>query len=84
LEVTVKRRFRYRFWVETGLTAVTGLLCIITPIWPDWIEAVSDWDPDKHNSSAEWMITAGFLVVTAVMLALAAQEWRRTPIVKSS
>jgi hypothetical protein len=30
------------------------------------------------------MITAGFLVVTAVMLALAAQEWRRTPIVKSS
>ncbi len=80
----MNRRFRRRFWLETGLAAVTGLLCVITPVWPDWIEAISGWDPDQHNGTVEWMIAAGFLVVTIVMLAVAAQEWRRSPVVESS
>lgn len=39
----MKLRLRLLFWVETGLAAITGILCVITPIWPDWIEAVSGW-----------------------------------------
>ena len=30
-----------RFWVEILLASVTGLLALITPIMPDWIEFVS-------------------------------------------
>jgi hypothetical protein len=54
------------------------LLALITPIFPDWIEFVSGWDPDQHNGSVEWMIVVGLFVVTVVMVALAAIEWRRT------
>jgi uncharacterized membrane protein len=80
----MRRNFRRLFWVEIGLAATTGLLALITPIFPDWIEFVSGWDPDQHDGSVEWMIVAGLFVVTVVMVALAAIEWRRTPATMST
>jgi uncharacterized membrane protein len=74
----MRSNFRPLFWIEIGLAAITGLLALITPIFPDWIEFVSGWDPDQHNGSVEWMIVVGLFVVTVVMVALAAIEWRRT------
>jgi uncharacterized membrane protein len=75
----MRRRFRRLFWVEIGLAAITGLLALITPIFPDWIEFVSGWDPDQHDGSVERMIVVGLFVVTTVIVVLAAIEWRRTP-----
>jgi uncharacterized membrane protein len=74
----MRRNFRRLFWVELGLAAMTGLLALITPIFPDWIEFVSGWDPDQHDGSVERMIVVGLFVVTIVMVAAAAIEWRRT------
>jgi uncharacterized membrane protein len=74
----MRSNFRPLFWIETGLAAIAGLLALITPIFPDWIEFVSGWDPDQHNGSVEWMIVVGLFLVTVVMVALAAIEWRRT------
>ena len=74
----MRSNFRPLFWIEIGLAAITGLLALITPIFPDWIEFVSGWDPDQHNGSVEWMIVVGLFVVTIVMVVLAAIEWRRT------
>ena len=74
----MRRNFRPLFWVEICLAAITGLLALITPIFPDWIEFVSGWDPDQHDGSVERMIVVGLFVVTIVMVALAAIEWRRT------
>ena len=74
----MRTNFRPLFWIEIGLAAITGLLALITPIFPDWIEFVSGWDPDQHDGSVEWMIVVGLFVVTVVMVALAAIEWRRT------
>jgi uncharacterized membrane protein len=74
----MRSNFRHLFWIEIGLAAITGLLALITPIFPDWIEFVSGWDPDQHDGSVEWMIVVGLFVVTVVMVALAAMEWRRT------
>ena len=76
----MRRNFRRLFWVEIGLAAITGLLAVITPIFPDWIEFVSGWDPDEHDGSVEWLIVVGLFVVTILMVALAAAEWRRTPV----
>jgi uncharacterized membrane protein len=76
----MRRNFRRLFWVEIGLAAITGLLAVITPIFPDWIEFVSGWDPDQHDGSVEWLIVVGLFVVTILMVALAAAEWRRTPV----
>ena len=80
----MRKKLRRRFWVETVLASLTGALCVITPIWPDWIEAISGWDPDQHSGSVEWMIAGGLLIVTATISAVAASEWRRTPIMEPS
>lgn len=74
----MRRNFRRLFWVEIGLAAITGPLALITPIFPDWIEFVSGWDPDQHDGSVERMIVVGLFAVTIAIVALAAIEWRRT------
>jgi uncharacterized membrane protein len=80
----MRKNFRRLFWVEVALAAITGLLALITPIFPDWIEFLSGWDPDQHDGSVELMIVVGLFVVTIVMVALAAIEWRRTPATAST
>jgi uncharacterized membrane protein len=80
----MRRNFRPLFWIEIGLAAITGLLALITPVFPDWIEFVSGWDPDQHDGSVERMIVLGLFVATIVMVALAAIEWRRTPATAST
>jgi hypothetical protein len=74
----MRRNFRPLFWIEVGLAAITGLLALITPIFPDWIEFVSGWDPDQHDGSVERMIVVGLFAVTIAMVAAATIEWRRT------
>lgn len=73
----MRRNMGRVFWVEIGLAITTGLLALITPIFPDWIEFVSGWDPDQHDGSAERIVVVALCVVTTVMVALAASEWRR-------
>jgi hypothetical protein len=80
----MRRNFRRLFWVEIGLATITGLLALITPIFPDWIEAVSGWDPDQHDGSVEWLITGGLFFVTVVIGAASAIEWRRNPAAAST
>jgi hypothetical protein len=77
LDNTTKRTLWRRFRVETVVAAISGSLCLITPLWPDWIEAVSGWDPDQHDGAVEWAIAATLLLVTIVMLALADRSRRR-------
>jgi hypothetical protein len=77
MEVQVRTSLRRWFWVEIGLASTTGLLALITPIFPDWIEFVSGWDPDQHDGSAERLIVIGLFAVAVAIFALAAIEWRR-------
>jgi hypothetical protein len=74
----VNRELPRRFWVAGGLATAAGILGVITPFWPDWIETISGWDPDQHNGSVEWLIAAALLIISAAMFAIARFEWRRT------
>jgi hypothetical protein len=74
----LRKNLSWTFWVEIILASLVGLLGLITPFFPDWIEAVSGWDPDQHDGSVERMILVGLCILSIVIFSLAAVEWRRT------
>ena len=45
-----------------------GGLAVLTIFWPDWIEALTGYDPDQHNGTVEW--------VTVIALLSTAPYWR--------
>lgn len=65
-----------RFFATAGLSTVSGLLCLLTLFWKDWIEAITGLDPDHHNGFLEWAIVAALLVVTLVLTQATRTEWR--------
>jgi hypothetical protein len=73
----MKNTLRVRFWIEAGLAAATGLMAAITPFFPDWIEFISGWDPDRHDGSVERLMVVGLFCAFLFASGLAALEWRR-------
>ena len=84
MDTSSRRKLQRRLWLKTFIGAGTGVLSVVTPIWPDWIEAISGWDPDQHDGSAEWMIVTALLIVTVTMLAMVAREWEQLKVAKAS
>ena len=73
----MKRRLRRRFWIETAAAVISLVLLVVTLVTEEWIEVVFGVSPDGGSGDLEWLVTAGFLVVTVTSLALARLEWRR-------
>ena len=43
---------------------LAGLCCglaVLTIFWPDWIEALTGYDPDQHDGTVEWLIVIALL-----------------------
>ncbi|MFJ8623008.1 ABC transporter permease [Kitasatospora sp. NPDC093550] len=68
---------RPRFWLETALGGLSGLLFLLTLVWPEWIETLLGADPDAGSGAAEWLVVALAAAVTAACLLAARIEWRR-------
>lgn len=68
---------RRRFWVETVMALVSGILCLLTVLRNNWVEIVFNVDPDQHSGSLEWLIVVVSLAVTVTLMVLARHEWRR-------
>ena len=73
----MRNALRRRFWLETAMAIVTGILFVITLVRNDWIEIVFRVDPDNNNGTLEWLIVGVLLVVTITLFILASYEWRR-------
>ena len=73
----MRNALRRRFWLETGITIITGILFVITLIRNNWIEIVLRVDPDNNNGTFEWLIVGALLLVTITLFILASYEWRR-------
>jgi hypothetical protein len=43
------------------LAGFCGGLAVLTIFWPDWIEALTGYDPDQHNGTVEWLIVIALL-----------------------
>lgn len=73
----MRKALRGRFWLETGIALVTGILFVITLLWHDWIEIIFTVDPDQGSGLLEWLIVGALLVVTSALFVLALYEWRK-------
>jgi hypothetical protein len=77
------RRLRSRFWVETGLAALSGILVVMTIIWNDWAELIFGIDPDEGNGSFEVAVTLIAVALTILFAFAARIEWRRAEAARS-
>ncbi len=73
----MRNALRRRFWLETGLAIVTGILFVITLVQRDWIEVVFGVDPDRRSGALEWLVVGALLVATITLFLLASYEWRK-------
>ena len=73
----MRKGLRGRFWFETVLAIVTGILFVITLVWHNWIEIIFNVDPDQGSGLLEWLVVGALLVVTIVLFVLARSEWRK-------
>jgi tetrahydromethanopterin S-methyltransferase subunit E len=71
------KAMRSRFWLETGMATITGILFVITLMWREWIEIVFDVNPDRGNGWLEWLIVGVLSAVMITLFVLARYEWRR-------
>lgn len=71
------RDVRRRFWVEAGAAVVTGVMLVVTALWPTWIERLFEVSPDGGDGSLEWMLVGALALVTLVLGLLARSEWFR-------
>ncbi|MFE4516948.1 ABC transporter permease [Kitasatospora sp. NPDC056783] len=68
---------RPRFWLETALGGLSGLLLLLTLLWPQWIETLLGLDPDAGSGTVEWLVVALAAAVTAACALGARFEWSR-------
>jgi hypothetical protein len=43
------------------LAGFCGGLAVLTIFWPDWIEALTGYDPDQHDGTVEGLIVIALL-----------------------
>jgi hypothetical protein len=67
---------RLLVWLEVGIACFAGALGIITAFWHDWIEALTGWDPDRHNGGIEWVIVMVLLAISVAAGSLASHHRR--------
>jgi hypothetical protein len=66
-----------RFWCQIGLGALSGVLAIVSLVWPQWIELIFGIDPDGGSGEAEWLITTLCALAAIISFTRAGIDWRR-------
>jgi hypothetical protein len=71
------RDVRRQFWVESVAAVVTGVMFVVTALWPDWIERGFEAEPDGGSGALEWILVGALALVTVTLGLLARAEWVR-------
>ena len=72
-KITVRKRFYTKVWLAILATS----LGVLTIFWHEWIEALTDLDPDAGDGSAEWFVVAGLFIAAAACSIAARREYTR-------
>jgi hypothetical protein len=70
-------RLRRRLRIEVVLAAISAALCVLTLVFPEWIEELTGLQPDAGSGALEWGIAGVFLVAAVVSAVLARRDYRR-------
>jgi hypothetical protein len=62
--------------LEAALSALFGLLTLVTAMWPDWIEEATGLEPDAGSGSTEWGLVLALGAVTLAFALLARRHHR--------
>jgi hypothetical protein len=75
----MKNNSRRWLYLEIWAVSTTGLLALISQLFPRWIEFLCGWGPDRQDGSVERMTVMGLFVITFVIFALVAIGARSIP-----
>jgi ABC-type thiamin/hydroxymethylpyrimidine transport system permease subunit len=70
-------RLRRRLRIEVVLAVISAVLCVLTLVFPEWIEELTGLEPDAGSGALEWIIAGAFLVAAVVSAVLARRDYRR-------
>jgi preprotein translocase subunit SecG len=70
-------RLRTRLRIEVVLAVISAALCVLTLVFPEWIEELTGLEPDAGSGALEWIIAGVFLVAALVFSVLARRDYRR-------
>ena len=70
-------RLRRRLRIEVVLAAISAALCVLTLVFPEWIEELTGLEPDAGSGALEWIIAGVFLVAAVVSTVLARRDYKR-------
>jgi ABC-type thiamin/hydroxymethylpyrimidine transport system permease subunit len=70
-------RLRRRLRIEVVLAVISAVLCVLTLVFPEWIEELTGLEPDAGSGALEWIIAGVFLVAAVVSAVLACRDYRR-------
>ena len=76
-------RLRKRLRLEIVLAGVAVALGALTLVFPEWVEALTGWEPDAGSGAAEWIVSGIFLAAALVLAILARRDYRRLAGVRS-
>jgi ABC-type thiamin/hydroxymethylpyrimidine transport system permease subunit len=70
-------RLRARVRIEVVLAVISAALCVLTLVFPEWIEELTGLEPDAGSGALEWLVAGVFLVAAVVAAVLARRDYRR-------
>jgi hypothetical protein len=70
-------RLRMRLRIEVVLAVISAALCVLTLVFPEWIEELTGLEPDAGSGALEWIIAGVFLIAAVVSAVLARRDYRR-------
>ena len=70
-------RLRRRLRIEVVLAVISAMLCVLTLVFPEWIEELTGLEPDAGSGALEWIIAGIFLAAATGSAILARRDYRR-------
>jgi ABC-type thiamin/hydroxymethylpyrimidine transport system permease subunit len=70
-------RLRRRLRIEVALAVISAAMCVLTLVFPAWVEELTGLEPDAGSGELEWIVAGVFLAAAVVAALLARRAYRR-------